>query len=284
MRPLADPIFLVPLGAGDEQRADATADEGEVDVPGSEGLKLVLLVRLVRTGGAVENLVPEGTRSLSLFLITRRSPAEDDVRDEAFAFQAQLQVESETPLVPRPNLRGLETDDWDERVADLHYRDAFEYAVGHGVSVRAQIEEGGACHRVSTDWIPSAEVERVAPAPIENVELGMDKLGALKDGQEAREKLGDFVAQYRAWIEEQSEKISEDSEKRREMAALLLQRAGYAAERIEAGIALLDNAQILDAFCVANQAMAVSARQRFGVMQGRDPNRPGLVVTFSIPS
>jgi phosphatidylserine/phosphatidylglycerophosphate/cardiolipin synthase-like enzyme len=39
-------------------------------------------------------------------------------------------------------------DDWDEKVADLHYRDIFEYAVGHGVSATA-------CH--NDDTTPSAE-------------------------------------------------------------------------------------------------------------------------------
>ena len=37
----------------------------------------------------------------------------------------------------RPNLAGLASEDWDERVADLQYRDCFEWAVGHGVATRA---------------------------------------------------------------------------------------------------------------------------------------------------
>ena len=41
------------------------------------------------------------------------------------------------PFVPRPNLRSLESHDWDERVADLQYRDVCEYAVGHNISTDA---------------------------------------------------------------------------------------------------------------------------------------------------
>jgi hypothetical protein len=36
-----------------------------------------------------------------------------------FASQAELIVETDFDLIPRPNLRGLESRDWDERVADL---------------------------------------------------------------------------------------------------------------------------------------------------------------------
>lgn len=34
---------------------------------------------------------------------------------------------------------------------------------------------------VRSVWVPAAEVERVAPAPLSGVELGMDALAGLKD-------------------------------------------------------------------------------------------------------
>ena len=46
--------------------------------------------------------------------------------------------------------------------------------------------------------------------------------------------------------------------------------AGIAADRIERGIALLANPKCLEAFKIANRAMAAAARRRFGVMQGKD--------------
>ena len=82
-------------------------------------------------------------------------------RDEAFAFQTQLEVASEAPVVPRPNLRSLGSSDWDERVGDLQYRDVCEFAVGHSVATDAVVEDCH-CRLVRTCWIPDAEVERVA--------------------------------------------------------------------------------------------------------------------------
>ena len=52
---------------------------------------------------------------------------------EAFAFQVALEVTSDKPFVPRPDLRSLESEEWDIQVADLQYRDAFEFAVGHSI-------------------------------------------------------------------------------------------------------------------------------------------------------
>ena len=91
-------------------------------------------------------------------------------------------------------------NDWDERVADLQYRDAFEFAVGHSVATEALLDDLGQCHIVRTCWIPQAEVERVAPKEISGVELLMDELAQLADANQARQKLGAFASQYRTWI------------------------------------------------------------------------------------
>ena len=133
---------------------------GEVDVPDSPGLRIAWALR-----GVPEEVVgvglPADTRCLSLFLVNRRTPQPDEIRDTAFAFHAQWEIHSERPLVPRPNLRSLDSIEWEERVADLQYRDAFEFAVGHSVATEAVLEDG-VCRVVRTCWIPEAEVERVA--------------------------------------------------------------------------------------------------------------------------
>ena len=60
-------------------------------------------------------LVPSGTRSVSLFLVNYRHPQPDERKDEGIVFQAGFTVRLDEALVPRPNLRGLDTEDWDER-------------------------------------------------------------------------------------------------------------------------------------------------------------------------
>jgi hypothetical protein len=129
----------------------------EIDIPDSKGLKLVISVRSVSS----EDLVPPGTRSVSIFLVNQRRPAPNKAPDAAHAFQTRLMIKAEESLVPRPDLRGSNGEDWDERVADLQYQDDYEFAVGHNVSAIALVQPGGVCHQVWTAWIPTADVEKV---------------------------------------------------------------------------------------------------------------------------
>lgn len=239
----------------------------ETEVKGSGGLKVAISAREVVTDGD-DGELPKGTRSLSVFLVNRRRPAPDETRDEAFAFQVGLSVQSEQPFVPRPNLRSLESDDWDERVADLQYRDACEFAVGHSVATQAELRDCH-CRTVRTCWIPDAQVERVAPAAIPGVELSMDKLGNLTDGADAQAKLGNLVTAYREWITTQKATAPTSPARRKETGNELFQRALVAAKRIEQGIALLNDPQCLEAFRIANRTMSKAAQRRLGVMQGK---------------
>src|SRR5262249_21846012 len=203
-------------------KVPASQKATERDVPNSNGLKLALTVRPIRDIAAFDGLVPRGTRSVSLFLVNRRHPQPDELGDTAFAFHVALEVGSEQPFVPRPNLRRLESDDWDERVADLQYRDICEHAVGHGISTRAVLDDASACREVHTRWIPSAEVERVAPSPIQGVELAMEKLAVLPDAATARASLSALVTHYRAWIEKQKANVPAKPKCRNETGTELL--------------------------------------------------------------
>jgi hypothetical protein len=233
-----------------------------VEVPNSKGLELVVTMRSVQDAASFGGQVPKGTRSVSVFLVNRRIPVGDGAPDPAFAFQAALELTSPVPLMPRPNLSGLDADDLDQRVADLQYRDVFEYAVGHNVSTRAVIGPDGQCREVHTRWIPAAEVERVAPAEIGGVELGMETLAALADGTDAQKKLAGLVSLYRQWIADQRTKAPTSPKKRAATAKELLGRADVAAKRIEDGIKLLGDAVILEAFRTANRVIAVAQRRR----------------------
>lgn len=241
----------------------------EVPVPNSRGLMVALAVRKVKDIPLFAEHMPAGTRSVSVFLVNRRRPAPSEVRDTAWAFQAALEVRAAEPFVARPNLRGLESNDWDERVADLQYRDACEYAVGHGVATSGVLGDGCDCREVHTRWLPSAEVERVAPAEIRGVELRMEELAALPDAAAASDKLTGLVTQYRAWIERQKTTVPAVPKGRKDTARQLLTNADVAAKRIEAGIKLLTDPPVLDAFRTANKTMAIAARRRFGPMQRR---------------
>jgi len=247
------------------------ADPSPAAVPNSNGLEIVTSVRRVR---GLEHLpgLPAGTRAVSVFLVNRREVHEgpDELKDSVFAYQTHLTIEADRPFVPRPNPRGRGGEDADERIAELQYRDVAEFAVGHGTATLSVVGPDALCRRVETAWMPQAEVERVKPAEIRDVELGMEALAAAPDVTTLRPLLAGLPLQYRAWIDEQRQSAPK-GESQAEVAAELLQGATRAALRIEAGLSLLDEASVFEAFRLTNRAMAMAARQRRAQERGVDP-------------
>ncbi len=234
-----------------------------LNVPDSEGLQLNVIERTVAAQNLEEHL-PRGTRSVSVFLVNRRKP-DDDAPDRAYAFQPELEVSSDTSFVPRPDLRGLRADDWDEMVADLHYADTPEYATGHGVSADWDLVDGN-CRLLRTAWIPNAAVEKTKTAEVRGVELKMETLGALADGKAATAAFQPLVDEYRHWIEQHRASVKSLPKNRRETAAELLRFAGIAADRMDRGIKTLASDDVaLDAFRVANRAVARALHQRLKI-------------------
>ena len=250
----------------------AAGDPYQEPVPGSRGLIFHLVARPVSATTFVGR-IPPGTRSVSLFLVNGRTPAADPARDEEFAFQAELEVRSAVPFVPRPDPRGVSGDDSDERIADLHYADTPEYAAGHGVAADWELVDG-ACRLLRTTWIPTAEVETTETVEVPGVELAMVALGDLSDGGAAERALTPLVAGYRAWIDQQDAALTDLTGERRETAEELVFHARAAANRMERGIRVLSlDADALDAFRVANRAVAAALSRRLAREGVTDPPR-----------
>ena len=253
----------------------STGDPRPHPVPNSGGLTLHAVARPVDAASFAGRIAP-GTRSVSLFLVNDRIAAPDRERDEAFAFQAEIEVRSAIPFVPRPDPREVSGDDRDERVADLHYAHTPEYAAGHGVSADWELADG-ACRVLRTTWTPAAEVEKTETFDPPGAVLDMQALGALADGAAARKALSPLVTGYRSWIEDRRADLGGLADERRETAEELLHFAGTAATRMERGIRVLaDDAQALDAFRTASRAVAAALSRRLareggsGIPPGQD--------------
>ncbi|MBU47172.1 MAG: helicase [Deltaproteobacteria bacterium] len=211
-------------------------------------------------------------RSISIFLVNQRSRPENTPIDKVSLFQTRLRVKSGVPFVYRPDVRGKDLDDWDEKVADLQYRHDYEYAVGHNVSVDAKIDsEGTDCFEIQTTWIPRADVAKVLPKMMDKkVQLGMEELAAAPNAQSAREMLSGLIEEYKEWIQRNRTYIPQE-DKRKQVAEDLLRRAEVAQKRIEAGLQRLDDPQIFQAFTLMNKVMATAAKQRFSVEKNVTP-------------
>jgi hypothetical protein len=154
------------------------SDVTDFAVPNSNGLELAVTLKGVSSLARL----PAGTKSVSVFLVNKRKPDKENYY-KSFVFQAKLVVECEEGFVSRPDPRGLgevsAIDEWDERVGNLDYRDVHEFAVGLGVATVAHETEPGVCRKISTTWIPQAEVERVSPNEKISSEFRIEELALL---------------------------------------------------------------------------------------------------------
>jgi hypothetical protein len=238
-----------------------------IGLDGFRDLALVVSVRPVGDYGPV----PLGTRSVSVFLVNRRMPAPDAERDAAYIFQPELSLHTDQPFVPRPDLHGQDSEDWDEKVADLQYCDVVDYAVGHNIAAKASRDAVGFCREVCTAWMPTADVEKVVPRELREVELGMEALAAASSAQVVRDKVGPMLTAYTAWLQQQERQVAarpidkgpkKTAKGRKKMADELLTNAGRVLGRIRAGLEALDDPRVFEAFRIANRAIATAIRQR----------------------
>jgi len=231
---------------------------GKVTKALAKGINVVVSVRRVPDGAGVE----KGARAVSVFLVNEREWAEGTPKDQAFLFQAKLELHTTEHFLPRPNVRGQGGSDPDEQIAELQYRDVFEYAVGHGVAAEADVVEQQPCTRVRTTWLPTAEVEKVEPGKVQGVERGleMEVLAAAASPSEVRTLIGELPAAYAAWIETQTK--TKVAAHQRDVLAGLLDAARTVQRRMVDGLAALDDADVFLAFRLANKTMARAARAR----------------------
>jgi hypothetical protein len=214
----------------------------------------------------------ETVRAVTVFLVNKRKSAHRYYADVAYAFQARLELVCEGGFRAKRDLSGVDAPDFDRRVADLHYRDVCDYAVGRNASADWETtdEHPHLVTHVWTDPLPTAEVERVAPNEdaelTSKVVLSMEALAELakRDGSALRDSLSNLPALYAKWIALEQAKVgSLDAPPRKKTAQDLIAAMRSAEARISAGIALLDsNAIARDAFRLMNEAIAMAARRR----------------------
>lgn len=216
--------------------------------------------RGLRLEGRVEK-TPTGELAVAVFLVNAREPVSTAVaRDEAYAFQTHLALECPEGFLGRPDSSDEGSDDFDDRVNDLQFRHRHEWAVGHGVSVRAA---GGppTVSRVETDWLPRVQVLPVEARKLPDVVVQMERLASLATPAEAEAALLPLVQAYRDWVKTQAT-IDVGSAPRQETRDELVHRAHHAANRIEDGIRLLAREPLaFDAFRWMNSVMAQAERK-----------------------
>ncbi|MBE9044587.1 helicase [Pleurocapsales cyanobacterium LEGE 10410] len=211
---------------------------------------------------------------ISLFLVNAQQEP-NKLRDRAWLFQPELIVnspDSSNPDIflrkPIPvSIKNLDPLIHQENQAmSMLYRHQVEFAVGHGVSIRAETREENPrrAYGIATSFVPTYEVPKSTPPSQEEIPeltglvLDMQQLAQGKT-EELTTYLNPLVTAYYSWIEQQQQRIEDPAEELTEyqdVAEGAIANCQQTLERIQAGIAVLqNNSQAVAAFGFMNHAM-----------------------------
>ncbi len=227
--------------------------------------------------------------SVTLFLVNRQTEPKRR-RDEAWVFQPELTVRGPdgSAMFERRAMPKMTRDDSAETDAlDMLYRKRLEFAVGHGVSVHAEVDESRTCaFSLATRVIPRCEVPQ-ATSPTEadfpalnSLELDMKTLSETPQA-ELRTKLEPLPRAYEIWIRDrEAEAQTPDLQRHREAGEAAVEHCKATLVRLRDGIDLLaTNASAADAFCFSNRAMHVQRVRSLMAEEkrnGREPERTAI--------
>jgi hypothetical protein len=207
-------------------------------------------------------------------LVNQNEFRKDDDRivgEEKSFFQVRLEVtpQAGTRLPARPSWRPA--TDHDGRMAELLYRDAKEFAVGHTCSAEWEADIAGYNARyIATTWVPRTVVPNTSTkgAAVFSPLLSHPKLKpfsaswlAAAQGEELRDALALLPKAYGEWIDQQSGRVEELPERLRSQAAKHLHECRAVAKRMSAAIDLLAEDRVAStAFRLGNQAMLIQRK------------------------
>ena len=263
-------LISIPLKLGS---SEIIVPESAAPAYPGGALKLTVLVRPTHTAGI--DGVQRSLLAVSVFLVNRRAEALRRYGDLAACFQARLQLNSDLGFEPKDDRASYDSDDLDQRLADLHYADVASYATGHNTSGDWEENEGGRVRTVFTNPIPQQTVEKLGfSREVPGVERGMEELArAALDAQTLTAVLEPLPLAYATWAADRAKEVGKlDGAKRQEVARQCLADIATAKERISQGIKrLVSDPVSLEAFAIMNRTMAQANRQRSATIKGGTP-------------
>lgn len=210
---------------------------------------------------------------ISLFLVNGQTEPKEN-SDAAWLFQPEIAVTSADSSFPdifvrRPQLKTIGNIDsanyLEEQSMNMLYRKQVEFAVGHGVSVHAEVSptSNERATSIKTAVVPAYEVPKVTPPTVDEIP---DLAGLVLDMKELAEtpirelvnKLNPLTTAYKRWIDEQKNILTKDQSLAdfQTIAQLAIDNCSHTLARIQEGIRLLaENNKAAEAFQFMNRAM-----------------------------
>lgn len=245
------------------------ATKGAVKLRVAPGLELYVLTRNPRDGKVTVSAVARNVQTAE----------KNELKDARAWFQVELVVSTDVDAIvdrSMPNRLGAEDD---LRSAQLIYRNARNFGIGHGCAVTWYGVSAPITDRIGTTLLPAQEVSRARPGQVgSDVDLRMSFL-ACTATDTLIGALGRLVTAYREWISTMEASLAGETDVPESLmptAAEHIENAREAAGRIQAGVELLQrDPDVLRAFRLANSAMQAQRARQVWVRNGATGSADG---------
>ncbi|GII52787.1 DNA helicase [Planotetraspora thailandica] len=225
-----------------------------------------------------------GIVAVTVALINTRKISFGADRDAASFFQPRITVSSSTERSPFVERTAPGASDSDEELSSyrLLYRHAPTFAAGHGCAVEWEhtpdeindVSSTRAARWIRTTFVPTYDLRLADSNPkIDTRALGMLHLAKAPDS-EVLSALRGLTGGYRQWIEDRrNEAVNLAEPDLQKIAIDHLDACTKACARMDAGIGLL-NGPVMEAFRLANRAMAMQRGRTEWLKKGRSTPEP----------
>jgi len=243
--------------------------------------------------GEVRPPLPNGDRLVTLFLVNGQ-PMPDSNQDQAWLFQPEVVIrgaEDSAIFRRRPIFEGDSDFDLERESLRMIYRNRVEFAVGHGVSVHAEVsrEDPERAVEVRTQVVPEHEVPVTETPGLESEDrpamsrmvkeglLDMKRLASMSR-DELISTLEILTNDYDDWIGEQrARSISGELAGHEKSAEMALDKCSGILGRLREGIDVLKtDGKALEAFRFANRSMALQRVRSVYALKRRRGEDPKL--------
>lgn len=247
----------------------------------------------------------------SLFIVTLflvNGQAEGRPKDASYLFQPELAVKGHdnSPIF----MKKMDRRSWasmdsatrlEEQRMAMMYRRQVEFAVGHGVSVRADPapQSSDRAILIRTQVVPSYEVPRTTPptpadtqrnpafGKLANLVLDMKELANSQPAQ-LTDRLRPLITAYQEWIDAETGRVADPKEglaEYKEAAEASVASCRSALERMQEGLDLIEqDGTAREAFCFMNRAMWMQRTRSLYSEQVRRGASPDLDRDVDVPA
>ena len=243
--------------------------EGIIKLPvGDTGLQFDITPRYRKANYTIYTFTLENTKQKK----------GNSVHDEDCFFQVKFVLVSAMGFNPLPDSERINTDDEDYWSNQLLYRNAHNYAIGHGCAANWD-ESNGRVNIIESKIFPSYEVKPIVPSVIEGVSLEMKKMSPLGNFDHTIQELRLLSDRYRDWINGLKVEKKTLSDRYIGTADRHIRNCEYCLARISNGIDLLkENEKVRVAFQYMNLAMLMQQLHYNLPLQKWEENEDGELI------